>query len=152
MSVKQQRRIQPYLSHTLHKRFKQYVAAHPGASESSIAEAAISEFLDDSKDSTLLLRRLDRQARAIERLERDMGILMEAFSTYMQYWFAHTPEVAEAQKDAARLTSRKRYEDFVAYVADQFAGGHRFVDDLAQDTIADETELAAFAEEGSEHE
>ena len=139
-----QKRIQPYLSLELHKRFKRYVGAHGrGVSESSVVESALVEYLDESKDMTLLLRRLDRQNRSIGRLERDIAILTEAFTTYTQYWFAHTPEVASAQKDAARISSKIRYQDYVNFVADQYASGHRFVDDLAQESIADDDELAA---------
>ncbi|WP_192496446.1 hypothetical protein [Chlorobium phaeovibrioides] len=34
-----------------------------------------------------------------------------------------------------------QYQKFVEYVATQIAGDHRFINDLMQDTIADEDEL-----------
>lgn len=45
------------------------------------------------------------------------------------------------KKNAARREAWNQYQKFVEYVATQMAGGHRFIDDLVQDTIADEDEL-----------
>jgi len=60
---------------------------------------------------------------------------------FMQLWFAHTPSIGENEKDAARRDAWNQYQKFVEYVATQMAGGHRFIDHLVQDTIADEDEL-----------
>jgi len=142
-------RIRPYLSPTLHKRFKRYCKAH-GHSESSVTEAALLEYLDETKDMTLLLRRLDRQQRMIGQLQRDFNVLSEAFGVYVQLYFAHTPEVETHSKEAAKHQGLKRYNQFVDYVAQQYSGGHRFINDLAED-VADPSELAAIvAEESAE--
>lgn len=59
----------------------------------------------------------------------------------MQHWFAHTPSIGEIKKNAARREAWNQSQKFVEYVATQLAGGHGFIDDLVQDTIADEDEL-----------
>jgi hypothetical protein len=135
------RNIHPYLSDPLIERFKAYCAA-TGATESSVAEAALQQFLDDSKDFTLVMRRLDRMGRTLGRLERDLGMLSEAFSVFVQLWFAHTPKIAEVEKDASKRQAWDRYLQYVDFVASKLSTGHRFIDDLVQDDIADTTELA----------
>ena len=142
--VAESNRIRPYLSPELHKRFKRYCKAQ-GLSESSVVESALQEYLEETKDMTLLLRRLDRQQRAIGRVQRDFDVFSEAFAVYVQLYFAHTPEVEANEKEAAKHHGLRRYDQFVDYVAKQYSGGHRFINDLAEDTV-DDSELKAILE------
>jgi len=138
-------RIYPYLSPKLHKRFKRYCQAN-GHSDSSVVEAALNEYLDDTKDMTLLLRRLDRQQRSQGRLQRDVDILMEAFAVYVQLWYSYKPNLKGKEREAAMASGSYRYQQYVDYVARQYGGGHRFVDDLAKD-ISDDEELQSILNE-----
>jgi len=122
------------------KNFKSYCNKN-NVSQSSVVEAALQEYLDDHSDIKLLLRRLDRQSRHLDRLERDMGVLSEAFGVFVQLWFAHTPRLGETEKKSAEKEAWGRYSQFVEYVSKQITGGHRFVDDLVQDiAIENDTE------------
>jgi len=132
--------IHPYLSPELYAQFKAY-CKRINATESSVIGSALKEYFDDSSDMKLLLRRLDRLGRHATRLERDINAIAEAFAVFMQLWFSHTPSIGENEKDAARREAWNQYQKFVEYVATHMAGGHRFIDDLVQDTIADEDEL-----------
>lgn len=135
------RNIHPYLSDNIYDRFKSYCAA-TGSTESSVAEAALQQFLDDSKDFTLVMRRLDRLGRNIGRIERDLEIFSEAFSIFVQMWFAHTPKISESERDVSQRQAWDRYQQFVDYVASKLASGHRFINDMIQDNIADPSELS----------
>ncbi len=88
-----------------------------------------------------MLRRLDRLGGHATRLECDINAMAEAFTVFVQLWFAHTPSIGENEKDAARRDAWNQYQKFVEYVASQMVGGHRFTDNLVQDTIADKDEL-----------
>jgi hypothetical protein len=44
-------------------------------------------------------------------------------------------------RQAARATAEGRYKKFVEYVAEQFSGGHRFLDDLPKEMVANDVEL-----------
>ena len=140
----QRQRIQPYLPSDLHKRFAAFCAAS-GTSESAVAQAALTQYLDRTGDFPLLMRRMDRLGRAVERVQRDLDVVSEALAVWIQLWFAHTPSIPEEAKRAARSESAKRYQQFVDHVASKLAGGHRFVDDLAKETLADDSELTALA-------
>ena len=52
-----------------------------------------------------------------------------------------TPTIGENEKNAAKREAWNHYQKFVEYVATQMAGGHRLINDLVQDTIANEDEL-----------
>jgi hypothetical protein len=143
------RRIQPYILRELAHRLAKYAVTH-GTTDSAVVEAALRQLLDGTNDHVQLLRSLDRNARALERLQRDLELSMETFAIWVRFWFAHTPPIAEDAKRAARALVDGRYRQFANHVADQFNQGKRFIDDLPQESIADDDELVRAAEQEPE--
>lgn len=144
--------IHPYLSDDLLAQFKKYCAT-ANATESSVVEEALQRFFDDRYDVQLLLRRLDRHGRSIDRIKRDVDFFAQAFSVFVQVWFAHTPKLPDDARPAANSIAQKRYGDFVDYVARSCASGEKFFELLTQDVAASE-DLAAAAKgtEGGNYE
>jgi hypothetical protein len=138
--------IHPSLRRPLHERFKTYCAAK-GVTESSVVEAALTDYLDGTGDATLLLKRLNRLGRSHERAQRDIEVLSEAFAVFVRIWSVHVPELADP---SAPIVANKRYQAFLDTVRAQFTNGHRFVDDLVEEQVADPEELAHAAALGSE--
>jgi CRP-like cAMP-binding protein len=132
-------RLHPYVEEALAKRLSAYCAA-TGIASSSVIEAALRQYLDETSDKTLILRLLGRLARAQARTQRDLEVLSEAFAVWVRVWFAHTPRVDDAA-ELARRTAESRYARFVEQVAERFSGGERFLDDLPREVLADEVEL-----------
>jgi hypothetical protein len=95
-------------------------------------ETAVREYVESSSDPLLLMRRIDRLGRAQDRLQRDVDLFMEAFAVFLKIWFAHTPAVAHDARRAAQSSAEARYQRFVAYLGEQFSGGHRFLQDLPE--------------------
>jgi hypothetical protein len=93
-----------------------------------------------TSDMTLVLHRL---GRAADRVHRDVELLSAAFAVFVRLWFAHTPSLRDEVKPAAREDAESHYRQFMAYVAQEFTGGRRFLDDLPREAIADDAELAA---------
>jgi hypothetical protein len=140
--IKQARvRLHARISPQTRKRLREHCAAR-GISSRAGLEAALTEYLDDVGDPTLLMRRLDRLGRAIARTQRDTEIFMETFMVFVKLWFAHTPVVADEHKRAAQASAEARYKQFVGYVQDLLARGHRAFDDFPREPIADSHELA----------
>ena len=143
--------IHPYISDEVFKRFKKYCASLD-LTESSVAEAALQKFFDgDNNDFPLLLKRLDRLQRALGRTERDLSMLSEAFSVFVQIWFAHTPKIDETEREASKRQAGDRYNQFVDFVASKLTAGHRFIDDLVQFDLTDRSdpkETAKISEAG----
>ena len=142
-------RKQPYLLPEIAKRLRLHCAAN-GMTESAGIAAAIEQWVDGTSDRTLLLRRLDRLGRALERLQRDEGFHSEAFALFVRAWFAHTPSLPEDRRGAALASAEGRYRQFVQHVVQEFAGGRRFVDDLPKEPVANDKELDAILSKGAE--
>jgi hypothetical protein len=141
---RQRTRIQPYIDIGLAKQLEMYCGA-AGITESAAVQAALRQYLDRTSDATLILQGLARLGRAEERTKRDVEILSEAFGTWVEIWFAHTPHIDEELKSLARRSAARRYAQFVEHVSRRFSGGHRFIDTLPQEPIADEAELTRLA-------
>ena len=133
-------RLLPYVPAELAERVVG-VCASSGVTESAVVEGALRQYLDGTSDKALLLRRLDRLGRAVERDHRDLELLSEAFAVFVRLWFAHTPRVADDAKQGARLSAESRYKQFVEHVAVQFSEGRRFLDDLPRESVANDAEL-----------
>jgi hypothetical protein len=139
-------RLQSYVDPATADRVDRFCASM-GMSESALVKASLDQYLDGTSDAALVLRRLGRLGRAVERNQRDLELLSEAFAVYIRLWFAHTPSVPEDAKPGARRNAESRYEQFVRHVAEQFSGGGRFLDDLPRESIADEGELTEMAKD-----
>ena len=125
---------------------RQHCASHRVCAR-AVVEAAIRDYVSGVSDPELLMRRLDRLGRAQDRVQRDIDLMMETFAIFVKLWFAHTPAVAQESKRAAQSAAETRYRQFIEYVGQQFAGGHRFIQDLPHEVLADPGELSTVAGE-----
>jgi len=137
-------RLQAYLTPELRTRLAQHCSAH-NVTESAAVREAVEHHLDGTSDFALVLRRLDRLSRGLERLLRDQELLAQAFGTFVRLWLAHTPPVPAQGRAAATASAERRYRRFLDHVAEHFASGKRFIDDLPQERVADDDELAHIA-------
>jgi hypothetical protein len=135
-------RVQSYVEPELARRIVDRVET-TGATESGMVRSSLLQYLDGQSDATLVLRRLDRLGRALTRLHRDVEFHSEAFSVFVLRWFAHTPAVPEDRRKAVLAAAEARYRQYIDDVVQQFAGGRRFLDDLPQESVANDTELDA---------
>ena len=101
-------------------------AARRDKSLSVVAEAAVCAFVapeGPDRAEAALSRRLDRQARQIERLERDVGVSIEMLALFVRFWLTVTPQSAESSDAAAQAIGKDRFEGFVAALGRRLAGG-----------------------------
>lgn len=138
-------RIHPYLGPDLRARLAKHCLATQ-TSESAVVRAALEQYLDGTGDFALFLRRLDRNARAHERTLRDLELLSQTVAMFVRLWLAHTPRLPLDARPAAQASAESRYKQFLDRVAERVASGKRFVDDLPQERIADDGELASIAQ------
>ncbi len=140
MTTKRQN-IHPYLSPELFRRFKLY-CKQKGVTETSVVEAALNQYLDETSDLVLILKKLDRIGRGVNRIDNQVNISAEAFGLFLQYWFAHTPEIAEEEKALANADAKRRYRAFIEYLTNRLGAGSRFTDELVKDfVVGDDDEL-----------
>lgn len=124
--------LKSYVPSELRKRIRQY-AAKKGVSESSVTNAALLRYLDDANDGPLILRKLHRIDRELVRSKRDTDLFSEAFAVFVKLWFAHTPRLAEAEKDAAEMSALQRFEEFAEHVAERLSSGGSLAAELQRD-------------------
>ncbi len=134
------RQIHPYLPIELHKRLQAYCAARD-VTETSVIQAALQDYLDDSSDKTLLMRRLDRISRALDRVGRDQDITAETIAVFVQVWLGFAPKLEGSEREAAKLSGRSRYQQFIEEVARRYSAGTRLVDDIVKENLVDQSEL-----------
>jgi hypothetical protein len=121
--------IHAFIADDVHGRVKAYCARR-GLSECSVIEVALTQHLDQATDAALIMRRLDRTGRRIDKIRADLELLTEFVSLWVRLWFAHTPQIADAQKGAAQTSAAKRYEQFLTYVSKRLASPHRLAIEL----------------------
>lgn len=103
------------------------LAARPGTSKSAIVADALRQYLGRRGSPDLeeaLCIRLDRHARQLARIERDVEVLLESLGLYVHYQLTVTAPLPEADK-AARAVGQERFQKFVEQVGRQMAGGDR---------------------------
>lgn len=117
------------------------LADRRGKSKSLVAEAAIASFVSpdaSERQEAAITRRLDRQNRAAERLERNIGISIEMMALFVRFWLTTTPAVPEAAQAAAQAKGKERYEGFVEALGRRLARGASFTREVSQEITAPE--------------
>ena len=110
-------------------------AKRRGVSISQLTQAALIAFLktDEDKREALLLRRLDRLARQLTKMELDLSILTETLALYIQYELAIAPPVPVSDQAAAKAQARERFQHFISRVAGRMAEGKSLINDVTRE-------------------
>ena len=112
------RKINARLSEEIVERLEA-AARRPGASKTTVLEAALDRFLDpgaETSDDATLLRRLDGMSRQLEQIEHTLEIVNETVALHARYHLAITPPLPQAQQRAACALGLERFEEFAAQV------------------------------------
>ncbi len=134
----------PWIELDLARQLKAYCAARR-ATETSVFNAALRDYFADAKDSTLVMRRLDRNDRAVAVVRQTIDLLSETVIAFVQSYFTNTPEVSDAQRKLGATSARRRLDELLDAAARRYAGGARILDVLPKDQVGDAEELAAAA-------
>lgn len=113
------------------------LARKPGATKSGIVNEAVAAYIArrGSKEVEDLLKvRLDRMSREMQRIARDLEILLESHALFVRYQLMVTAPLPEGDK-AARAVGRERFEAFVAQVGRQIGSGKRTFGEPERDGI-----------------
>src|SRR5215471_3103259 len=105
------RRLSVYLEAALMAQLTE-LARRRKRSLSVIAEAAIASFLtpdDSDRREAAVTRRLDRLTRQADRLERDLGVSVEAMALFIRYWLTVTPSIPQDFQAGAQAEGRERF-------------------------------------------
>lgn len=128
-------RLSVYLDPGLKRRLADF-AERQGQSDSLIAEAAIASFLSpdaDERKEAAIGKRLDRIDRSIQRLERDVGIVNEAFALFIRFWLTSTASLPDTVQSAARAKGGERYDKFLVALGRRLANGPRLRQEVPEE-------------------
>jgi predicted transcriptional regulator len=131
MRIKHTFRLPPELS----SRLADY-AARKRVSQAVVVEAALASFLSPDGSERLeaaIGRRLDRQGRQLERLERHIEISNEAVALFVRFWLTTTPPLPDTALAAAQASGRERYQGFVEALGRRIEKGQSLARELADD-------------------
>lgn len=90
---------------------------------SIMAEAAVAAFVDPDQKEAIMVRRLGKIERQVDRLARDSNITIEALMVYVWLWLAANPPLPEQAALAARASATDRYDQFMETLGQRLAGG-----------------------------
>lgn len=126
----------PWIDRDIAHQLKVYCAARR-VTETSVFNAALRDYLAEAKDMTLIMRRLDRNDRAVAVVRQAVEMLSETFIAFVVSHFTNTVEIPEQQRKLGAATARRRLADLLDEAARRFAGGERLVDLLPKDLVGD---------------
>lgn len=101
-----------------------------------IVEAALASLLSADHEERLeavLTKRIDKLARALDRLEWNLDLSNEAFALFVRFWLTSTAPLPDAAMPAAQATGRKRWDGFVDSLSRRMEGGPKLAEELSKD-------------------
>jgi hypothetical protein len=129
--VKQTYRLDAPLVRSIEDRARQR-----GTTKTEVVEAALMAFLspeDKDRAEGLLIRRLDRIARLLERLEWHTDLTNETLALFVRHWLTSTTPLPDSALPAAQATGKRRWEGFVEALAKRMDGAAKLASKLNRD-------------------
>ncbi|MBL0770092.1 GIY-YIG nuclease family protein [Sphingopyxis sp. DHUNG17] len=111
-------------------------ARQRGTTKTEVVEAALMAFLspeDKDRAEGLLIRRLDRIGRLLERLEWHADLTNETLALFVRHWLTSTTPLPDSALAAAQATGKRRWEGFVEVLAKRMDGGTKLATELSRD-------------------
>lgn len=127
-------RIQPYIPFRLKDEITKAARAM-GVSETDVVIQALEKFFWQEDTSQHIIKRCNGLQREINFMQRDLGILGETLAMFIRLYLTHTPEIPDSQKETASNMGGRRYEKFLAAVADQLIGTDSLYNQLTQGQV-----------------
>lgn len=138
-------RISAYVSDHIAQLLKA-VSQRPGANQSAIIEAALRLYLDPQGDHKLdaaLVRCLDHMSTQLNKLDRDMTIVVETLALFVRTYLTITPPLASADQDSSNALGQKRFEFFIAQVGKRLGGTQNLVGEVLETIVQTNPDLFA---------
>jgi hypothetical protein len=129
------RRLSVYLEPALMMMLTE-LARRRRRSLSIVAEAAIASFLtpdDADRREAAITRRLDRLTRQADRLERHLGVSVEAMALFIRYWLTVTPSIPQDLQAVVQADGRDRFAAFLEMLGQRLATGTKVFQEIVND-------------------
>lgn len=110
-------------------------ARQRGTTKTEVVEAALTALLlpqDQDRAAALLIRRLDRLVRLLERLEWHTDLTNETLALFVRHWLTSTAPLPDDALVAAQATGKRRWEGFIDALAKRMDGGAKLAAELSR--------------------
>lgn len=110
-------------------------ARQRGTTKTEVVEAALTALLlpqDQDRAEALMIRRLDRLVRLLERLEWHTDLTNETLALFVRHWLTSTTPLPDNALAAAQATGKRRWEGFVDALAKRMDGGAKLAAELSR--------------------
>jgi hypothetical protein len=137
------KRYTVWLSPPLALKFED-VAARAKGGKSGVVEDTLKAALEPQslpRVDDALARRLDKLARIVSRLERDMAISTETLGLFVRYFLTVTPPMPESEQEPARALGRERFGVFVVEVGRRMSSDRRLVAEVLESIARNDPDL-----------
>ncbi|MHC5307792.1 CopG family transcriptional regulator [Bartonella sp. LJL80] len=105
-------------------------------SKTAIIEAAIASFLtpemEDSKEA-VLVRRLDKIGRQMDRIERDSIVALDTLALFIEFWLATIEPVETEAQAQARAKGKQRFDAFVTTLGKRLQREKHFIKEISNE-------------------
>jgi hypothetical protein len=109
-------------------------ARQRGTTKTEVVEAALAALLSpEDRAETLVIRRLDRLVRLLERLEWHTDLTNETLALFVRHWLTSTTPLPDSALAAAQATGKRRWEGFVEALAKRMEGGVKLASELSRE-------------------
>ena len=132
--IKQTFRLDAELSRLVEER-----ARAKRVTKTEVVEAALASLLSPDHEERLeavLVRRLDRMTRQIDRLLWHVELSNEALALFIRFWLVSNPPLPDAAAKAAQAMGTQRYHGFVDALAKRMEGGPKLREEMSEDIAA----------------
>lgn len=104
--------------------------------KTEVVEAALASLLSPDHEERLeavMVRRLDRMSRQIDRLLWHVELSNEALALFVRFWLVSNPPLPDAASKAAQAMGAQRYRGFVDSLSKRMEGGPKLRDELSEE-------------------
>lgn len=129
--VKQTFRLDPELFRLLDERARSRKVAR-----TDVLEAALASMLSpdhEEKIEAILVRRLDKLTRQLDRLEWHVELTNETLALFIRFWLINTIALPDDAVSAAQAMGKKRWSSFVESLSRRMESGPKLKEELSQD-------------------
>lgn len=107
-----------------------YVSKERGVTEGSIVEAAVRNYLGKTENEDVVLKKIDRMSRQIDKLRKENKAMLEVVSSFVRVYLTHTQEIPEHQKREAENKGSRKFARFMELVAKNLESSKPFFEEL----------------------
>lgn len=129
--VKQTFRLDPELFRLLDERARSRKVAR-----TDVLEAALASMLSpdhEEKIEAILVRRLDKLTRQLDRLEWHVELTNETLALFIRFWLINTVPLPDDAVAAAQAMGKKRWRSFVESLSRRMEVGPKLKEELSEE-------------------